>query len=778
MKKVTLIVLVFISNYTFSQVGIGTTTPNASLEIKASSPAAPSNTDGILIPRVDTFPSVDPTVAQHGILVFLTIAFPNFPVGFYFWDNNATAWRQMDTGESYWKLSGNAGTINGTDFIGTRDAKNLDIRVNNVIQARITTKGQIETFNNGESVFIGEGAGNARIGANNNVFVGYQVGLLNKFGNNNSAIGANSFHQNIGGNDNTAIGFNAMYNNTGGHSNTANGTNALYNNLTGDYNVANGVNALYANTGNNNTAIGAEALDHNTTGDNNIALGYRAGNNISTGSGNIIIGNDVDAPSATADNQLNIGNIIFANNVDGIGTNVSSGNVGIGIKNPVEKLEIDGAIWLNNSSGTDASGTIRWSGYDFEGYDGNEWLSLTRSNSIWGNSIPKSEENQIVTGSDTVVGDWFGSAVAISGDYAVIGAIYADVGGNNDQGAAYVFKRDGDIWTQQAKITADDGLANDQFGNAVSIWNDTTNDTTYIVVGAHLDDIGAYSDQGSAYVFKRSGTIWSQSDKFIASGQSSSLFGESVSLYGTDIAIGRSAEDVGGNNDQGAVYIYRRSGDSWGLRTKITASDGATSDTFGSSVSIYPYGTRCYVLIGAPNCDIGANNDQGAAYFYTRDNSWGQENKVEASDGEAGDLFGSAVSMWKFHAIIGSKNDDTAGEVNQGAAYLFLAPAYNIVGELGKYSYAYGKTDDLYGNAVAISEDTCIIGAYKDDIVSNSNQGSSFIYSIFNHSLELESMFTSSDGAANDQFGNSLAIDGNYAIVGAANKEQAYFINR
>ena len=96
-------------------------------------------------------------------------------------------------------------------------------------------------------------------------------------------------------------------------------------------------------------------------------------------------------------------------------------------------------------------------------------------------------------------GDYFGYSVSISADgaYAVIGAIYDDVGANSDQGSAYIFVRSGTSWTQQAKLVAGDGAASDNFGSSVSV----SADGAYAVIGAYGDDVGANSGQGSAYIF-------------------------------------------------------------------------------------------------------------------------------------------------------------------------------------------------------------------------------------------------------------------------------------
>ena len=102
-----------------------------------------------------------------------------------------------------------------------------------------------------------------------------------------------------------------------------------------------------------------------------------------------------------------------------------------------------------------------------------------------------------------------------------------------DQGSAYVFTRSGTTWTQQAKLTASDGAADDYFGYSVALSGDTA------LVGAYWDDVGANYDQGSAYVFTRSGTTWTQQAKLTASdGAAGDHFGHSVALSGDTALVG------------------------------------------------------------------------------------------------------------------------------------------------------------------------------------------------------------------------------------------------
>jgi hypothetical protein len=126
----------------FSQVGINTTAPNAQLEIRATNQAAPSNTDGIIIPKIDAFPAVNPTSAQQGMMVYLTTSYAGKRPGFYYWDNSGAIWTPVG-GNKGWEVSGNSGTTPATNFIGTTDAQPLAFRTNNAEQLRISDAGNV-----------------------------------------------------------------------------------------------------------------------------------------------------------------------------------------------------------------------------------------------------------------------------------------------------------------------------------------------------------------------------------------------------------------------------------------------------------------------------------------------------------------------------------------------------------------------------------------------------------------------------------------------------------
>ena len=382
-----------------------------------------------------------------------------------------------------------------------------------------------------------------------------------------------------------------------------------------------------------------------------------------------------------------------------------------------------------------------------------------------------------LTASDGAADDYFGQSVALAGDTALVGADRADVGGNADQGAAYVFVRSGTSWNQQAKLTASDGAANDYFGYSVALAGDTA------LVGAPSKD-GLYASQGAAYVFVRSGTTWSPQRKLTASdGAANDEFGTSVALSGDTALVGADRADVSGNADQGAAYVFVRSGTSWNQQAKLTASDGAANDYFGWSVAL----SGDTALVGAYWADVGGNADQGAAYVFGRSGtSWNQQAKLTAPDGAADDYFGGSVALSGDTALVGAYLADVSGNVDQGAAYVFVPdPNTGAWNQQQKLTTTDGAAGDLFGLSVALAGDTALVGApYKNDTFQW--QGVAYVFVRSGASWNPKARLTASDGAAYDEFGVSVALAGDAALVGApfadvggnANQGAAYVFGR
>ena len=289
---------------------------------------------------------------------------------------------------------------------------------------------------------------------------------------------------------------------------------------------------------------------------------------------------------------------------------------------------------------------------------------FTRSGSSW-------TQQQKIVSSDLQLGDEFGHSVSISsdGNYAIVGARREDTGGSS-AGSAYIFTRSGSTWTQQAKIQSSEVQANDFLSESLSI----NSDGTYVILGAPNEDGGAgnpIANAGAAYVFTRSGSTWTEQAILRASDPSAqNYFGQSVSIN-PDATYA-----VVGSSGVGAAYVFTRSGSTWTQQAKIVSSDLQAGDQYGISVSINSNGT--YVIVGANYEDGGAGDpatNAGAAYIYERDGStWTQIRKLTASDTAANDHFGTSVSTSSngSYVIVGASGSDTQA-TNAGAAYIYKA---------------------------------------------------------------------------------------------------------
>jgi len=312
-----------------------------------------------------------------------------------------------------------------------------------------------------------------------------------------------------------------------------------------------------------------------------------------------------------------------------------------------------------------------------------------------------------LTPSDGAEMDRFGHAVSISGDYALVDAHLDDDNGE-DSGSAYVFRRSGATWTEMAKLTPDDGAADDQFGYSLGISGD------YALVGSPFDDNGEYS--GSAYVFQRSGDAWAQAAKLTASdADAEDAFGFNVSISG-DLALVGSPQDDDNGHNAGAAYVFQRSGGSWTQVAKLSANDGAEGDALGLAVAI----SGNTALVGAFGDDDNGHQ-AGAAYVFRFDGaSWHQEAKLTGGDGGEYDYFGQYVALDGDRALVGAWGDDDPYGVLSGSAYIFERDG-SAWRQTVKLTASDGAEQDVFGMAVAISGDWAAIGAPSDDDLGDSS---------------------------------------------------------
>jgi len=372
-----------------------------------------------------------------------------------------------------------------------------------------------------------------------------------------------------------------------------------------------------------------------------------------------------------------------------------------------------------------------------------------------------SRQQDILLAEDGDSDDYFGEAVALSSDgtTAIVSAIGDDNHGGEDAGAAYVFEATDGSWTQQTKLTADDGDSGEEFGNSVAL----SSDGTTALIGAQFDD--SYGNMaGSAYVFEVSDGSWTQQAKLHAEQTYRfSRFGSSVALSSdsTTALIGAYLdlpEPMEWRVRGGSTYVFEATDGSWSQQAKLFPDSYDERILFGSSVALSDNGTTA--CIGARAADTSNIRNSGSAYvFEDTGESWTQQAKLDADDGDESDIFGDVVSLSSdgTTAIIGARGDDGPDDENVGAAYIFEATDESWRQQT-KLTDHTGATDNWFGKVVAISSDgmTAFIG---DD---SEESGSVAVFAAADGTWSQQTKLVSGSG---NEFGNTIAVSGDGSIV-------------
>ena len=394
------------------------------------------------------------------------------------------------------------------------------------------------------------------------------------------------------------------------------------------------------------------------------------------------------------------------------------------------------------------------------------------------------EESGLIA-SDGALNDRFGVSVAVDEDTAVVGAFqptYEDSGVTISRpGAAYVYTKDSNgAWSQQAKLTASAGADGDEFGISVAVDGDT------VVVGAR----GNVSKTGAIYVFtKPSDGDWTSNiteTKLTATGGAADdLFGASVALYGGTIVVGAPGDQnsVGGTNvSTGSAYVFTWNSETgeWSQNAKLTASNAGADDLFGNSVAV----DGNTIAVGAYGKDGNSLADAGLVYVFVKpaaDGGWANAStetvQLRASGRAANANFGRSVAVDGGTIVVGASGDrNTVGgaEVSTGSAYVFTEPSNgwadgSVVTETAKLTASDGADSDQFGRSVAVDGNTIVVGAHQNDD-DGTDSGSIYVFIKPTNGWTDTTgtvKLTASDGKAGDRFGIALALDGDIALVAA-----------
>jgi len=354
-------------------------------------------------------------------------------------------------------------------------------------------------------------------------------------------------------------------------------------------------------------------------------------------------------------------------------------------------------------------------------------------------------QQSILLPSDGQAGEYFGAAVSVSGNRAVIGAVLG-FGNSSNSGSAYVF----DITTDQqiTKFYADDGANNDYFGFFVAISGDM------VVSTAILHSEPSTEESGAAYVFQLNpnDNAVRIEDAKTSGSLEFAQFGKSIALSGNVEVVGAIFE-TGNVTNSGAAFVFDVN--TGQQLFKLFADDGVTFAKFGNSLAV----SGNLVVIGAP-LDTQNGGNSGSAYVF--DVTTGQQLfKLIASDGASGDQFGTSVAISGNLAVIGAFEEDNINGVNAGSAYVFDVTTGQ---QLFKLIASDGGIGDFFGQSVAISGNLVLIGSPDDDD-NGTNSGSAYGFDATTGNQLFKLL--PSDGNSGGKFGFSVALSENQAFIGA-----------
>lgn len=355
---------------------------------------------------------------------------------------------------------------------------------------------------------------------------------------------------------------------------------------------------------------------------------------------------------------------------------------------------------------------------------------------------------------------WLGSAVAILGNTAFIGAKNSTVNGRLSQGAVYVFEKIDGAWKQVQKLTAHDGAAGDQFGLSIALAGDLA------IITAPYAAIDGRIWQGAAYVFRKSEKGWAQIQKILAStAKAFDTFGMLVRMSSSWAFIAAGGATRAGQTIPYRVFAFRlvpaKPGDTWSERSILNAPDPSDlTNAFGSSIAL----SGSTVLIGSRTATLNGQPGQGAAYIYTYRNpgGWSLATRLTAEDGASRDNFGVSVAFDGKEALIGAHGATVDGNVSQGAVYRFNLRR-GAWEQTQKILARGGTAINLFGASVNLSRHRLLVGAYAVD----NYRGAAYMFALKDGMWQPTKILRASDGASGDVFGYYSALSETDAVVGA-----------
>jgi hypothetical protein len=365
------------------------------------------------------------------------------------------------------------------------------------------------------------------------------------------------------------------------------------------------------------------------------------------------------------------------------------------------------------------------------------------------------EPSQQLDSGDGAMLDRYGSALAVAGDVALVGAALEDGPAGADSGRVHWFERADGEWRYRGPIDAPDAEVEDRFGVAVAI------DGELAAIGAYWDIIDGRVDQGSVYLFRRAGQQWRFERKLTASdGRARDYFGFALALSGDLLLVGARGAALP-FLDQGAAYVFRRRGGDWQQEARLDLPTPASAAYFGAAVAL----SGELAVVGAPGVSAGAGRaNAGAAYvFAASPGGWVLRHALQAANPVAGAAFGFAVAADREHWLIGAPGEPFAA-LAAGGAYLYRARDGGLESVLRASAPQPGEN---LGIAVALAGSEILLGASGWDSASGRDAGLVRVYLRSAGHWQETAALESIDSKPGDGFGRALALADGSRLVGS-----------
>lgn len=382
-------------------------------------------------------------------------------------------------------------------------------------------------------------------------------------------------------------------------------------------------------------------------------------------------------------------------------------------------------------------------------FDGTQWLAFA-------SAAPGVASMKERTAGNIALNAKLGSSTAMDGDYAAAGAPYDSVAGKSLQGSVIVYQKQAGQWVQQAKITANDGMASDFFGYSVSLSGNT------LAVGAVSASVGGIK-QGAVYMYTRSGNDWIFQQKVFANdGAASNLFGFKVLLYQNSLYVGSPNHAWNGAYNQGSVYVYNLAGNVWTGITQVNPAVAIPEAYFGASLAMH--GNT--LVVGAPRANT-YNTDDGAAYAFIRSgNSFSQQYKFTFHNQDYG-YFGNAVAIENNLVVVSCPNGGSVVSTNPRgfvATYLRTGASWTQTDNDGPQGI---KAEDReFGTDLVLINGNLLVSAKNESVDGATNHGWLYWYKVASNEIYPHQRFTQVQSTASPLLGSSIASNGTDLVIG------------